>query len=234
MMETQMLMQQLMQLNFNTELRLELEIVDDQVDTVKELAQNYQREMMEFHAKHGKLAIEMQQLQRDGKQKEAQELGEKYQRLNQELSESYMTKAEEVLLPHQIQRLKQIAKRQSAKYTNQFQDEFGAVASIANEIGLSAEEKKELIDTIKQARAEYYETVAEAKKKANEKIMAALTTEQKEKIKEILGEEYDQEAMQRKAREELMKKQREARDERLKRQREMMDKIKEREKQKQK
>lgn len=209
MMESQMLMQQLMQLNYNAELRKELEVVDDQVEEVKELGQDYQRDMMKFHQKNAQLAVEMQKLSMAGKHKEAQELGEKYQQLNQELSDKYMEKAEEVLLPHQIQRLKQIAKRQGARFMNEFQDEFGVVASVADEIGLSADEKKRLIDTIRQARKEYYESVADAKKKANEKIMASLTTEQKEKMKEILGEEYDQEAMQRKAREEMMKKQRE-------------------------
>ena len=120
-----------------------------------------------------------------------------------------MEKAKEVLLPHQIERLRQIAKRQGAKYTNEFHDEFGLTAAFADEIGLSAEEKKRLLDTIKEARNEYYATVEDAKKKANEKIMAALTTEQKEKMKEILGDEYDQQASQRKARIEMMKKQRE-------------------------
>jgi competence protein ComGC len=44
MMETQMLMQQLMMLGHDSELRKELEVVDDQVESVKELAQDYQSE----------------------------------------------------------------------------------------------------------------------------------------------------------------------------------------------
>lgn len=209
MMETQMFMQQLMQLGYNSELRKELEVVDDQVESVKELAQDYQKEMMEFHQENGKLGMKIQKLYKEGKVEEAKEVTEEYQRLSREFSDSYMDQAAEVLLPHQIKRLNQIAKRQGARFSNQFQDEFGIAVSFADEIGLSAEEKKRLIDAIKEARKEYYATVEEAKKKANEKIMAALTTEQKEKMKEILGEEYDQQAMQRKARAEMMKKQRE-------------------------
>jgi len=218
MMETQMFMQQLMQLGFNGELRKELEVVDDQVESVKELAQDYQREMMEFHRDNGQIGIEIQKLMKDGKHEEATKLGEEYQKRNTEFSEDYMEKATEVLLPHQILRLKQIAKRQGAKYSNEFQDEFGIASTVADEIGLSAEEKKRLTDAIKEARAEYYATVEEAKKKASEKILATLTTEQQEKMKEILGEEYDQEAMQRKARAEMMQKQQE----RMKEQRERM------------
>jgi competence protein ComGC len=228
MMETQMFMNQLMQLGFNGELRKELEIVDDQVESVKELAQDYQKEMMEFHRENGQIGIEIQKLVKEGKNAEAAELGKDYQDRNREFSESYMDQAAEVLLPHQIKRLKQISKRQGARYSNQFQDEFGIAASFADELGLSAEEKKRLIDTIKEARKEYYTTVADAKKKANEKIMSALTTEQKEKMKEIFGDEYDQQANQRKARIEMMKKQsenqRDADEQMGKKRREMMEK----------
>lgn len=216
MMETQMLMNQLMMLGHDSELRKELEVVDDQVESVKELAQDYQTKMMEFHSKNAKIGIEIQKLVQEGKAEEAQELAAEYQERNREFTESYMEKAKEVLLPHQIERLRQIAKRQGAKYTNEFQDEFGLTATFADEIGLSAEEKKRLLDTIKEARNEYYATVEAAKKKANEKIMAALTTEQKEKLKEILGDEYDQQASQRKARVEMMKKQREMMEKRKK------------------
>ena len=209
MMETQMLMQQLMQLGFNSELRKELEVVDDQVESVKELAEDYQREMMEFHQKNGKIGIEIQKLLKEGKNEEASKLGEEYQNRNNEFAESYMEKAAKVLLPHQIGRLKQIAKRQGAKFTNQFQDEFGIAVTVADEIGLSVAEKERLEAAIREARKEFYATVEEAKKKANEKILATLTTEQQEKMKEILGEEYDQEAMQRKARADRMKEQRE-------------------------
>lgn len=222
MMETQMFMQQLMQLGFNSGLRNELEIVDDQVESVKELAENYQREMMEFHQNSGQFGMEIQKLVKEGKNEEARKLSEEYQNRNNEFAESYMEKAAEVLLPHQITRLKQIARRQGAKYTNQFQDEFGVAATVADEIGLSAEEKERLEAAIREARKEYYATVEEAKKKANEKILSALTTEQQEKIREILGEEYDQEAMQRKARAEMMQKQREL----MKEQREMMERRK--------
>ena len=211
-----MLMNQLMMLGHDSELRKELEVVDDQVESVKELAQDYQSEMMKFHSKNAKIGIEIQKLVQEGKAEEAQELAAEYQERNREFTESYMEKAKEVLLPHQIERLRQIAKRQGAKYTNEFQDEFGLTATFADEIGLSAEEKKRLLDTIKEARNEYYATVEAAKKKANEKIMAALTTEQKEKLKEILGDEYDQQASQRKARVEMMKKQREMMEKRKK------------------
>ena len=192
MMETQMFMSQLMQLGFNSDLREELEVVDDQVEDVKKLAQNYQKEIMEFHMENRKYMEDVQKLYQEGKHKEAQKISEEFQEKNDALSQRYMDRAAETLLPHQMRRLQQIARQQRVKSVNQFSDEFGVAASLADELGLSAAEKKRLIDTIKEARKEYYETVAVAKKKANEKIMGALTTEQKEKMKEMLGESYDQ------------------------------------------
>jgi predicted secreted Zn-dependent protease len=93
--------------------------------------------------------------------------------------------------------------------TNQYSDEFGMASSMAKELGLTPEESKKLNETIKEAREEYYEAVEAAKKKANEKIMSVLTIEQKEKMKQILGDLWDQDASRRKAREKAMKRSKE-------------------------
>ena len=204
MMETQMFMSQLMQLGYSSELRKELEVVDDQLDSVKELAQKYQQEMMEFHSKNSKLGIEIQKLYQAGKHAEAQELGKEYQQKSDEFNDNYMDKAAEVLLPHQVKRLKQIAKQQGARYTNEFQDEFGIPSAFADEMGLSAEQKKRLVDVTTKAREDYYAAIEDAKKKAMDKIMSALTSEQKEKMQDILGDEFDQQAAQRRNRSVMM------------------------------
>lgn len=209
MMETQFFMQQLMMLAHDEELRKELEVVDDQVEEVKKLGQDYQKDMMKFYADNRELMEEMQQMYSDGNVEEAQEMGKEFQKKNTEFSESYMDRAAEVLLPHQIERLKQIAKQQVVKMTNQYSDEFGMASSMAKELGLTPEESKKLNETIKEAREEYYEAVEAAKKKANEKIMSVLTIEQKEKMKQILGDLWDQDASRRKAREKAMKRSKE-------------------------
>ena len=205
MMETQFLMQQLMQLGFNSELRKELEIVDDQVESVKKLAQDYQNEMLEFQKTGQKFRMEIQKLVDDGDHEKARELSMEFQEKNQTLADRYIELASETLLPHQIVRLKQISKQQRVKGMSQFQDEFGIAASMADEIGLTEDEKSRLIEIIKDARKQYYEEVESAKKVANEKIMGALTAEQKEKLRELIGETYNQEEMRRRSREEMLR-----------------------------
>ena len=211
MLETQFLMAQIMQLGHNADMRKELEVVDDQVDGLKKLAQDYQAAMMEFHSKNSKMMVEVQQLLKDGKPFEAQKLSQQFQQKNQDLSDKYMEKASETLLPHQIERLSQISKQQRVKSMNRFSDEFGVAAALADEIGLSKEEKEKLIETIKEARKEYYEKVEALKKVANEKIMSSLTTEQQQKMREILGDTFDEEKSRRRNMEAIRAKQNDAR-----------------------
>ena len=220
MMETQFFMQQLMMLGHNEELLKELEVVDDQAKDVKELAQNYQKDMMNFYTENRDLIAELQKASADQDMELAAELGKEFQKKNTDFAQGYMDRVSEVLLPHQVDRLKQIAKQQRVKMTNQFSDEFGVAVSLADELGLSAAEKKRLIEATKEARKEYYDAVKAAKKKAFDKIKSVLTTEQQEKMKEALGDEWDQEAMLRKTREEALQKQREA----MKKQEEAMKK----------
>jgi hypothetical protein len=211
MMDTQFFMQQLMQLGFSSELRKELEIVDDQVESVKELAQEYQKEMMDFYRGNRELQTELQDLYQSGKHEEARELSLEYQEKQREFNDGFMNKAAGTLLPHQVDRLKQISKQQRVKTMNQFQDEFGVTSALADEIGLSEQEKKRLLDAIKAARKAYYEEVEAAKKKANAVIMAALTTEQQEKLRGIIGDPYDQQQMSRRARDRMRAKPSESR-----------------------
>ena len=211
MMETQFLMIQMMQLEHNADMRKELEIVGDQVDALKKLAQEYQAASMEFHSKNSKMMVKVQQLLKDSKPLEAQKLAQQFQQKNQDLSEKYMEKLSETLLPHQIERLTQISKQQRVKSMNRFSDEFGVAAALADEIGLSEKEKVKLIETIKEARREYYEKVEALKKVANEKIMSSLTTEQQQKMREILGDTFDEKKSRRRNMEAIRAKQNDAR-----------------------
>ncbi len=206
--QTQLFMHHLLQVGFSSELQEELEVVDHQVESLKELAEDYQRDMVEFRKKNVQVGLEIRKLMKEGNNEEAVKLGEESQNRNKELLERYMEKAAEVLLPDQIKRLKKIAKRRDVKYMNQPQGEFSVVATVADEIGLSMAEKERLKAAIREARKEYHATVKEAKKKAQEKILATLTPEQLENLKEIFGEDYVQDAMPRKSRTEMMEEQR--------------------------
>ena len=212
-METQFFMSQLMMLGHDEGLRNELEVVDEQVDDLKELAKNYQKDMMSFYSDNKELLEGMQKSALGDNPEDAQEMVKKFQKKNAEFSQGYMDKLEEVLFPHQIERLKQIAKQQQMKLTNKYSDEFGIAASLSKELGLTAEQEEQLNETIKDARQEYYDTVETAKKKALDRIMGTLTPEQKEKMEEIIGDDFDQDFMRRKNREKAKKRRKKLREE---------------------
>lgn len=191
MMETQYLTMQLSQLSYNKDLQKELEIVGDQAEAVKKLAQSFQQKQMAFHTENRETMAQIHKLMKDGEHSEARELGEKIQDQSKSLSDERMEQLNEILLPHQTKRLLQIAMQRRIKSMNPFNDEFGIPAALADEIGLSKKEKARLMETIEAARKKYYEELETLKKEANEKIMNSLSIEQREKMRDILGDAYD-------------------------------------------
>lgn len=207
-MERQMLLSQIIQVAYNQSLQDELSLVPEQVETVKTLGQEYQKKMMEFSTERQDEMMEIQELIKEGKNREAMEKSAEYQREFVELTRDIVERAEESLLPHQIERLKQISKQQTSKYSNNYGDEFGIPYGLADEIGLTEEEKRKLKKVIEEARKEYYSQVEKLKEEANERILDAIPSEKRDKLNEILGDFYDAEKQQRRTRDELRERQR--------------------------
>ena len=193
-METHFLISKIATLAYDVELRKQLDVVDDQANQLKELAKNHQTDTMKFYTDNTELITKLQGAAGKEGAEHSRELANEFNHKKAEFAKTYMDRLMDILLPHQVDRLKQLVKQQRTRLTNQFSDEFGIVASLADELGLDTEQKKSLNEAIKIARKEYYDSVAAAKKKANEKILSALTVEQQEKMKMIVGDIWDQEA----------------------------------------
>ena len=193
-METHFLISKIATLAYDVELRKQLDVVDDQADKLKELAKNHQTDTMKFYTDNTELITKLQGAAGKEGAEHSIELANKFNQKKADFAKAYMDGLMDILLPHQVDRLKQLVKQQRTRLKNQFSDEFGIAASLADELGLDAEQKKGLNESIKIAREEYYDSVAAAKKKANEKILSALTVEQQEKMKKMVGDIWDQEA----------------------------------------
>ena len=193
-METQFLMSKIATLAYDEELRKELEVVDRQAYQLKELAKNHQSDTMKFYTDNSELISKLQEAKKKKGAEHSIELAKKFNQKKADFAKTYMDRLTDILLPHQVDRLKQLVKQQRIRLKSQFSDEFGMAASLADELGLDAEQKKSLNEAIKIARKEYYDSVAAAKKKAHEKIQSTLTAEQQKKMKEMVGEIWDQDA----------------------------------------
>lgn len=196
-MQRQMQMSQLMQILGNEDMRKELAIVPDQVEELREIVQEYQQLQMKFQMENRESQAKVQQLFREKRMEEAVAVAKEMHAEYDKQSKSLVGGVDEFLLPHQLDRLKQIAKQQSLKYRTRFRDEFGIPLALADELELSQEERKKLAETTEKARAEFYKKVEELKKQTNEKILNSLPATKRAKVKEIIGDYYDHEKQQR-------------------------------------
>ena len=191
-----MMLSQLIQLTHNKGLMSEMEILDDQMRKVKKIGMEYQQNMMKMTRANSDMYTRMAEVQKrvakgdaDAK-KELKEITEKFYEDLNGYQTDIITRLENVLLPHQMKRLRQIAKQHSFKWTRN-SDYFGMPHAMSKELGLSADQKKKLKQATDKIREKYYREIAELRKKSMEKILSNLTREQRDKFEDMVGDFYD-------------------------------------------
>lgn len=189
--ELQHMMMKLMSISNNPQLQKELDFVDDQLKDLEKMARDFQARFMKFNASRQEEMLEIQELVNNGEHKKAMEKSKKIQAENMEFMKEYREKANDLILPHQMKRLRQISRQESLKYQSGYGDEFGVPFALADDIGLTAAEKGKLRDAIQEAREEYYEKLEKLKAAAHKKILASIPKEKRGKLEEFLGKKYD-------------------------------------------
>ena len=160
----------------NEDVRAELELVGDQLDKFE----NAQKELQEKIAEKAKSLA-------SGKIDPAQ-MGEIAKQIA-ELRQSRQQKLESMLLPHQLERLKQVALQVQMKKR-------GAANTLiskemAEELGIDAAQKKRIEDRQKELKKELADRMAKLKEEMKNKLLAELTSEQKSKLEELSGDSFD-------------------------------------------
>ena len=160
----------------NESVREELELVGDQLDKYKD-AQTQLRE--EIGAKAKSLA---------GGRLSPAEMGEIAKEIA-ELQKNRQAKLESMLLPHQLERLRQVAlqvqmKKRGAANTL-LSDE------MAEELGIDDAQKERIEERQKELKKELADRMAELKLEIRDKLLAELTSEQKAKFEELSGDDFD-------------------------------------------
>lgn len=160
----------------NKDVREELELVGDQLDEFRD-AQKELRDQIRDKAKSlagGKLnPLEMGNI--------AKEIAE--------LQKNQKSQLESMLLPHQLERLKQVALQIQMKKR-------GAANTllsdkVAEELGIDAAQKKRIEERQKELKKELADRMAKLKEEIREKLLAELTSEQKTKLEELAGDDFD-------------------------------------------
>ena len=154
----------------------ELDIVEEQQEKLEAIGEKLRDEMREMFSG-------MRDLSREEREEKFGELREKMQ----ERVADIQKEVDEILLPNQRDRLKQIA--------NQMQNRGGASralnGSLGDELGLSDKQKEELTEKAQELRAELEKKIGELRKESEDELLQVLTPEQRKKYKKMLGEPFE-------------------------------------------
>lgn len=159
----------------NSDIHKELELMDDQ----------HQR-LRDIKARYDKMISEIQQTQKAGET----EIDKKArQKEIEETRAERLQMMEEVLLPHQRDRLHQVSLQMKMRHRGDLQMLTGE--DLADLLGITEEQKQRLTKRAEKIKKEMEAEIAEAKKRARAKLMDELTSDQRKKLEQMIGEDYD-------------------------------------------
>ncbi|MEM9412258.1 MAG: hypothetical protein AAGA30_14175 [Planctomycetota bacterium] len=158
----------------------EIELVDDQMEEIEGL----QEEMWQ----------EMQESMRGMRDLAPEERREQFAELREQMEvrqKDYQKQIEDVLLPMQVKRLKELHIQSQARRSGN-----GAVGVLQNEnmleeLGIDDDQREKLEKKIEEVRKEIEEKIKDIRKEAEEDILSVLTSEQRKMFRAKVGETFD-------------------------------------------
>ncbi len=156
----------------------ELELVDDQIEELRAIQQSAQESMRDMFS-------EMQDLPPE----ERRDFMTNMRGRLQDRMKEFEDEANQVLLPHQKQRLKQLVYQSSGRRG-------GAGGTLANEdlleeLGVTDEQRKQLEEARTRAQQELQKKYAELLRAAEDDVLKVLTKDQRNKYRELVGDAFD-------------------------------------------
>lgn len=155
----------------------DLELVGDQVSQLQEMQQDFSREL---HDQLGDLS------KGDFDKDRIKDISA----LVSQLREKQKSQMEKLLLPHQLDRLKQVSLQKHMESAGTV----GALGGkIAEELGITDEQKQKLKEREKEIKKEMAEKMAKLREEAREELLQVLDSTQREKLKQMIGEKFKSE-----------------------------------------
>jgi Spy/CpxP family protein refolding chaperone len=158
------------------EVQQELQLVDEQRDKVRDLMEEARDRVRE---EIGPMFADF----RDMSDEERREAFDKIRKKGEEMNAELEKDLGKVLLPHQMERLKQIDMQ--AKVRN------SGAGDIAKALNLSDEQREKLEARIAEVREEMRAKIRELEAEAREKMLDVLTTEQRDQLKKLMGDQFE-------------------------------------------
>ena len=159
----------------NPSVQKDLELVDDQLEQVMEMQRRHGEQMRDA------LGDIRNGITPDGIERLKDTLAELKEKQKDELNN--------LLLPHQQERLRQVALQMQM----QSRGTAGALTSdrIAEELGISDEQKERLQERSRELQEELQKQYEELRAQAKEELLNELTPEQRTRLEEMTGDEFE-------------------------------------------
>ncbi|HMO16008.1 MAG TPA: hypothetical protein PKD64_18155 [Pirellulaceae bacterium] len=165
-----------MSMVINPEFAKELSLIPEQLEKLKTGNREFQKRITDFFNANGEGGIRMN----DPKQ---------IKEFMSSIENEKRALLEEVLLPHQVNRLHQV------KLQNEFRSR-GDIAAITSAkmleaLGIDNEQKDRLAKRAEEIRKQLDKDIAELKAKARKDLLSELTSDQRSKLETMMGENYE-------------------------------------------
>ena len=172
-----------LQLLSNERVQDELEIVDEQKEIVEQLQQEQRDTMREMFSGMRERFREMGE---DDRQSAMEEIREKMTESNKEFEERVF----EELLPHQVDRLKQLilqaSNRRGGGITGGRFSE-----TLIEDLGITEEQIEKMKEKAEKVRVDLEKKMAKLRSQAEQEILSVLDASQREKYRELVGETFE-------------------------------------------
>ncbi len=161
----------------NPSVQKDLELVDDQIQQIKDVNADFsariQDQVRELHRGNGSFDIAR-----------AKELGELVRKLKQQQK----TEIDNLLLPHQQERLQQVALQMQMKAMGTAR----ALASkLAEELDITDDQKDRLKQRQQELQEEMQQKISEMRENMQKELLQELTPQQRKKLKELTGAQFE-------------------------------------------
>lgn len=165
----------------NKNVQSELNLVDEQVQQLRDVQKKFSERMREVTA----------EMRGDGgKFNLDQDMIKKLREVSQEIKEQKKDEMEGLLLPEQLDRLNQVSLQMKMKQ----QGTVNALGSkeVAEALGLTKEQVEELREKSKEISLEVRKEIEQIREKARKKLLKELTEDQQEKLEALMGDKYEE------------------------------------------
>jgi uncharacterized protein YjbJ (UPF0337 family) len=161
------------------EVRQELEISEDQFADLQAMGEELRDQMRSMFE-------DMRDLSPEERRDRFASMREDMQDIQSQAEE----RMSEILLPHQVARLREINLQQQVRFGGLQ----GALqGELAEELGITDEQREQMVAKAQELQAEMQQKIEQLRKDAQKELMGLLTPDQRSKVEAMLGSEFQME-----------------------------------------